>query len=63
MNTTVRRHPRTTAEAFPTGAEYGCAIEAHRPMFARSQAASAAIAIVLMFAAVVVAAVIGMPQP
>ena len=29
MNT--RKFPRTRAEAFPTGAEYGCAIERPRP--------------------------------
>ena len=28
MNT--RRYPRTAAEAFPTGPEYGCAIERPR---------------------------------
>ena len=29
MNT--RRYPRTSAEAFPIGPEYGCAIERPRP--------------------------------
>lgn len=27
---TARRHPRTTGEAFPRTAEYGCAVERYR---------------------------------
>lgn len=31
QNTNTRRHPRTLAEAFPYGPEYGCAIERPAP--------------------------------
>ena len=55
MNT--RTYPRTLNEAFPKTAEYGAAIERPAPMFARSSSASAAIAIVLIFAVVTVFAV------
>jgi len=30
MNTTTRRHPRTLAEAFPSGTEYANAIEVYK---------------------------------
>ena len=62
MNTT-RRYPRTTQEAFHHTAEYGCAIERPLPLFARTPVASAAIAIVLIFALLILAAVVGGPQP
>ena len=55
MNT--RTYPRTLNEAFPNTAEYGAAIERPAPMFARSPLASAAVAIVLIFAVVTVFAV------
>lgn len=55
MNT--RTYPRTLNEAFPKTAEYGAAIERPAPMFARSSSASAAIAIVLIFAVVTVFAI------
>lgn len=55
MNT--RTYPRTLNQAFPRTAEYGAAIERPAPMFARSSSASAAIAIVLIFAVVTVFAV------
>lgn len=55
MNT--RTYPRTLNQAFPRTAEYGAAIERPTPMFARDKSASAAIAVVLIFAVVTVFAV------
>lgn len=55
MNT--RTYHRNSVLAFPKTAEYGAAIERPAPMFARSSSASAAIAIVLIFAVVTVFAV------
>lgn len=43
MNT--RRYPRSTAEAFPTGPQYGCAIE--KPYHSWEPAAGYALAIVI----------------
>ena len=31
-NDTPRKHPRTLDEAYPFGAEYGCAVERYRPV-------------------------------
>lgn len=55
MNT--RTYHRNSVLAFPKTAEYGAAIERPAPLFARDKSASAAIAIVLIFAVVTVFAV------
>lgn len=53
MNNTVRKHPRTLAEAFPSSTEYACAIERQRRIDYDG------ITIVLVVGVVIALAVIG----
>lgn len=55
---TTRRYPRTMAEAFPRDPSYASSIERHQPLFARSEAASAAIGIVFIFCAVILGVIL-----
>lgn len=50
MNTTTRRHPRTLGEAFPTGADYACALQRPPPASRALRVASTAAGVLLALA-------------